>query len=302
MDVSLVALKVLREVADRGSFSAAAQSLGYTQSAVSRQVAALEHGVGARVFDRRPDGVRLTAQGRVLLRHASVVLDELDAADRELKGQAHPATSVRLGAFASAGGWLIPRALAAVRRTDPGIDVSTRELGSPALVRALRAGSLDLALIALSPPFRPPDEQTPVLALEIVSETELLLALPERHPLAENETVRVEDLEAQRWIASRGSTDETLLGVWPGLAGKPRIAHVARDWLTKLQLVAAGCGITTIPSSLLPAAPPQVRVVSVVGGSHELRRLVLARQPGEASSPLRTVMRAIHSAAGAGPN
>jgi DNA-binding transcriptional LysR family regulator len=297
MDITLVGLRVLREVAELGSFTAAAASLGYTQSAISRQVAALESATQARLFDRRPDGVRLTALGRVLLRHAATALDAVDAATRELGDQAPEEGHVRLGAFASAGGWLIPQALAALKRSHPGIEVTTRESGTPALVRSLRAGTLDLALIVLALPFRAPDTETPPLALETLTETALLVAVPAGHDLAANSVVRVQQLEGQQWIASRGSGDELLLGVWPGLAERPQVAHVSRDWLSKLQLVAAGCGITTIPRSLLPVLPDGVRVLAVEGGPNELRRIVLARPPGEPSGPVRELMRALRETA-----
>ncbi len=86
-DFSLTGLRVLREVAQAGSFSAAADSLGYTQSAVSRQVAALEGIGGRRLFDRGRQGVTLTPAGARLLPRAIRVLDELDAALREVAGE-----------------------------------------------------------------------------------------------------------------------------------------------------------------------------------------------------------------------
>jgi DNA-binding transcriptional LysR family regulator len=75
------------------------------------------------------------------------------------------------------------------------------------------------------------------------------------------------------------------MGVWPGLAERPEVAHTARDWLAKLRLVAAGCGLTTVPPSLVPAVPPGVRVVSVRGGPEELRRILVAWLPGRLSEP-----------------
>jgi len=69
------------------------------------------------------------------------------------------------------------------------------------------------------------------------------------------------------------------MGVWPGLDERPEIAHTVRDWLAKLQLVAAGCGLTTVPVSLALAAPPGVRVLAVRGGPQERRRIILARLP-----------------------
>ena len=86
MDITLTTLRVIREVAERGSFTAAAVALGYTQSAISRQVAAAEHEVGVQLFDRMTGGVRLTAAGQVLLRQGVIALDALDEAQRELTG------------------------------------------------------------------------------------------------------------------------------------------------------------------------------------------------------------------------
>src|ERR1700760_2278473 len=119
MDVTLIGLRVLREVAERGTFTAAGQALGYTQSAVSRQVAALEQVTGVRLFDRYPGGVRLTSPGRALLRHAVTALDAVEAADRELRGGAQDTAPVRLGFFPAAGAVLVARALATLRGQHP---------------------------------------------------------------------------------------------------------------------------------------------------------------------------------------
>jgi DNA-binding transcriptional LysR family regulator len=296
MDLSIVGLRVLREIAERGSFTAAAAALGYTQSAVSRQVAALENATRTAVFVRRRGGVELTAAGRTLLRHAAVILNELDEVGRELGGASAAHGTVRLGAFASAGAVLVPRALLALSRSHPGIDVTTREASSPSLARALRAGSLDLAVLALAPPFRAPDTDSPRLALETLREVDLMVAVPAAHPLAAQDSLRLADLRGQRWIASRSTGDETVLGVWPGLDERPRIAHVTRDWLAKLQLVAAGCGLTTAPVLIAGAVPAGVRLLPVDDGPRERRRLVLARLPGEARPAVGHVRQALRAA------
>jgi DNA-binding transcriptional LysR family regulator len=292
----MIGLRVLREIAERGSFTAAAAALGYTQSAVSRQVAALETEARATLFERRSGGVRLTPAGRVLLRHAAAALDELDAAARELDGQPEAGGRVRLGAFTSAGAVLVPRALAALRRSHPGIDVTTREGTTPVLVRALRAGTLDIVVIASTPPFRAPDAETPRLTLETLSERSLLVAVPAASSLA-RDSVRLDDLRGQSWIAGPSTGDETLLGVWPGLDGRPQIRHTARDWLTKLQLVAAGCGLTTVPAALASVVPHGVRLVSVEDGPRELRRIVLASLPGRTNPPVAELRRVLRAAA-----
>jgi len=278
-DVSLAGLRVVREVAERGTFTAAASALGYTQSAVSRQVATVEKAAGSPVFERRRDGARPTAAGRVILRHAAAVLDEIDAADRELRGLPQETGTVRLGAFPSAGAVLLPRMLTVLRRTHPAITVLTRDGGTPALARALRAGSLDLAVLGSAPPFRAPDAETPALTIETLAERNLCVAVPSAHPLAANDSVDISDLQGQRWIASRPCGDRPQLGVWPGLDARPDIVHTASDWLTKLQLVAAGCGLTTVPAVMAAAAPAGVRVLPVRGGPEERRRVIIAHLP-----------------------
>jgi Transcriptional regulator len=296
-DVSLVSLRVLREVAERGTLTAAAGALGYTQSAVSRQIASLERAARAPLLERRRDGVRLTAAGHVVLRRAVTVLDQIDATARELAGLPAEAGTVRLGWFASAGAVLLPRAVAALRRSHPAITVSTREGSTPALVRALRAGTLDLALLASAPPFRPFDGESPPLAVRTLAERSLRLAVPAVHPLAAHDCVDIADLRGQRWIAGSSVGDERLMGVWPGLDERPVIAHTARDWLAKLHLVAAGCGLTTVPASLVPAVPPGVRILSVHGGPEERRRLVLARLPSPLTEPAARLADALRVAA-----
>ena len=293
--MSLVALRVFREVAERRTLTSAAAALGYTQSAVSRQIASLERAAGARLLERRHDGVRPTTAGHVVLRHAASVLDQIDAAARELAGLPAEAGTVRLGWFTSAGASLLPRALAALRRTHPAVTVITREGSTPAVVRALRAGSVEMALLASAPPFRPPDAETPPLDLQVLVERSLCVAVPAAHQLARQDVADVADLRGQHWIASPSSAGETLMGVWPGLDERPKITHTARDWLTKLHLVSAGCGVTTVPASFAAIAPRGVRVLPVRSGSQEQRRIILARLPHpltEAAARLADALRA----------
>ena len=297
MDLSTTGLRVLREIAERGSFTAAAASLGYTQSAVSRQIAALEQATRSTLFDRRPGGVRLTAAGQILLRRAAVALDALDQAVGELAGLPADGGTVRLATFASAGAVLLPRALAVLRQSHPGIEVTTREGPTPALVRALRAGTVDLAVLAQVPPFRPPDTETPALVTETISELSLRVAVPAGSELAGRDELRIADLRGRRWIVSPSGGGETGLGAWPGLDERPRIAHVTRDWLAKLQLVAAGAGLTTVPAMLTSVLPAGVRLLPVVDGPDELRRVLLARLPGDSAPAVRHLQRALREVA-----
>ncbi|MFF7330184.1 LysR substrate-binding domain-containing protein [Streptomyces sp. NPDC008150] len=297
MDISSSGLRVLRQIAECGSFTAAAERLGYTQSAVSRQAAALERSTGTTLFERRPDGVRLTPSGLTLLRHAHTVLASLAAAERELAGTVPRTELVRLGAVPSAGAAILPAALAHLAVADPQTTVTTRESTTPSLIRALRAGSLDLAVLTSRPPHRPFDGESPRLHVETVADTELVVAAPSTGEFAGRSRVHVDELVDAAWIASPSSRSEPLLGVWPGLPGRPRVIHSTRDWLTKLQLVAGGFGVTTVPSRLSPVLPPGVSLLRVDGAPPEIRRVLVARLPGHPAPAIATVTRAITSTA-----
>ena len=293
-DISPTGLRVLREVAQAGSFSAAAHSLGYTQSAVSRQVAALEAVAGCRLFDRSRNGVTLTAPGTRLLARAVRILDELDHAVREVRGDEIAGGPVRLGAFATAAAGLVPKALASLPRD---LKVTLREGTTPALTRALRAGTLDLAILAQTPPFRPPDSESPALELTTLSERELVIGVSAGHPFASAGAVDVQQLNGQVWVASRSDPGDSLLGVWPGLAERPEIGYIARDWLAKLHIVAAGLAITTLAPVMLDALPDGVKVVAVRGEPRETRRVVVAHLPGPLERPAYRVANALIAAA-----
>jgi DNA-binding transcriptional LysR family regulator len=292
-DFSPSGLRILREVAQAGSFSAAAAALGYTQSAVSRQVAGLETVAGRRLFDRSRYGVTLTPAGTRLLASAVRVLDELDGAARELADEQTAVGPVRLGAFATAAAGLVPRALAEL---SPRLKVTLREGTTPALTRALRAGTLDLAVLARTPPFRPVDAESPALELTTLFERELVIGVPRSHPLAGARAVEVEQLEGQVWVASRSDPGESLLGVWPGLAERPDVRYVVRDWLAKLQIVAAGLAITTLAPVMIELLPEPVKVVAVRGEPQEIRRIVLARRAGPLDGPIAVVADALLAA------
>ena len=289
MEITLAGLRVLRETAERGTFTAAAAALGYTQSAVSRQIAGLERAVGTPLFERRPEGPRLTREGRMLERRARSALDEIDEGAREARGS-EPGGRVRLGVVPSAGPALLPRALAELRRRRPDLTVTSRIGTTPSLVRGLRAGATDLVLAVSRPPHRPLDGESPPLGLRSLGEQALRVAVPADSALADRDGLDPAELVDQPWIVSPSTGSEPQLGVWPSLPGRPHIAHVAGDWATKLHLVAAGAGITTLAPIIVPAAPTGVRVLAVTSGPMEIRRLVAATRPDDDTAQLRDVL------------
>src|SRR5271170_2650728 len=180
--LNVARLKILTEVAYRGSLSAAADALSYSQSAVSQQIAALESEAGMALLERHPRGVSLTAAGQTLVGHAEGILARLDVAEASLSAIAGlRGGRLRVASFPTAGATLIPLAIATFRASYPDVELTLAEGEPEALVARLRAGELDLALL-----FEFAGE---TLASDEVTRTELLedpmyLALPRSHRLA----------------------------------------------------------------------------------------------------------------------
>src|SRR5438445_7043970 len=141
-------LKILKEVAYRGSFSAAAHALSYTQSAVSQQIAALEAEIGMALLERHPRGVSLTAAGQTLVGHADGILARLDAAEAALAAIAGlRGGRLRMASFPTAGATLMPLAIATFRASYPDVELTLAEGEPEEILPRLRAGELDLALL-----------------------------------------------------------------------------------------------------------------------------------------------------------
>src|SRR5918999_5225977 len=194
-------MKVLREVAAQGSFSAAAEALSFTQSAVSQQVAALERESGAKLVERGPRGIRLTDAGRALVAHADAILARLDRAEEELAAIAGlRGGRLRLACFQSAGATLVPRAVAAFHERHPSVDLGMVEAEPEEAGALLKAGDIDLALIydfEAIPGMLDPELETTHLIDDPYD-----AILPGGHELAGRRQLRLGDLSEQPWIAS----------------------------------------------------------------------------------------------------
>src|SRR2546421_648030 len=192
--LSVARLRLLKEVAYRGSFSAAAEALSYTQSAVSQQIAALEAETGMVLLERHPRGVSLTAAGQTLVGHAEGILARLEAADAAMAAIAGlRGGRLRMASFPTAGATLMPLAIATFRSSYPEVELTLAEGEPEEIGPRLRAGELDLALL-----FEFPGE--PAAQEEGTRRTELLedpmyLALPREHRLAGKGRGRLADLK-----------------------------------------------------------------------------------------------------------
>jgi DNA-binding transcriptional LysR family regulator len=239
-------MRVLREVALRGSFSAAAESLSFTQSAVSQQIAALEREAGTVLVQRSARGVRLTEAGEAVVRHAEAILARLAEAEAELEAIAGlRGGRLRLAAFESAASSIMPLAIAGFSQRHPAVELSMTLLEPEDSLPMLRAGELDLALTFES---RATDDVVDGISLHHLLEDPMFLVLPGGHPLARKRNLRLADVASDAWIGgSAGCECNRLIMRSCAAAGfDPRIAFETDEYSAVQGLVAAGVGVSLI--------------------------------------------------------
>ncbi|MFB7600793.1 LysR family transcriptional regulator [Streptomyces sp. NPDC056160] len=282
-DLSTLWLRVFLEVARHGSFTVAARTLGWTQSAVSRQISALESALGGTpLFDRLPRGVRLTEAGRTLAPHAQSVAESLHGAVRELTAL-HEATGGRLrfGAFASADAALVPWALAAFRARRPGVRVTREEGLTARLLDRLTAGHLDLAVVSTT--GGAPME---TYALHHLLDESLYVAVPAGHPLTDRPgPVRLRELADADWVSGSSRPEGTLLDAALRAGFRPRVAHVVAEWTAKQGYVAAGLGVALVPALAAASVRPDVTLLPVRDEDAPARAVYAATVRGRSPSP-----------------
>ncbi|WP_331767552.1 LysR family transcriptional regulator [Embleya sp. NBC_00896] len=251
------ALRLLVAVAESGSFTKAAARLNYTQSAVSRRIAALEQQAGGPLFERLPRGVRLNPAGRTLHRHAVEVLDRLSRAERELAVlHAGHGGLLHVGAFATANISLVPTALRAFRDTRPDVEVVAVEGTTDALVRRLADGALDLAVVSDYPSGLPSADG---VTTTVLCQDELLVALWRGHRLAGADPVDLRELRDEAWLQNAYGDRPTMLADACARAGfTPRKLIRIAEWTGKFGYVAAGLGVALVPSLAARAVPDEL--------------------------------------------
>jgi DNA-binding transcriptional LysR family regulator len=276
-------LRILREVAVRGTIRAAAEALHLTGPAVSQQLAALEREAGVTLLEREGRSVRLTAAALTLVAHAETILAQLEAAEADLAaGEGRFGGELRLGAFPSFAVRLGPlvRDLA---QAMPHVRIGVRELEPEAALDRLRVGELDVA-VAHEYDHVPRRGDDSLHATSLFSEP-LLLALPAGHPLAGGPVALADLAGHPGWIAPpEGLTcHQEVLRMCAAAGFAPRIASLAYGYDVTLALVAAG-GVALVPELAVAAAPDGVvlREPSDVAGR---RHVFAAVRRGSAHRP-----------------
>jgi DNA-binding transcriptional LysR family regulator len=277
--LNVTRLKVLKEVAYRGSFSAAASALSYTQSAISQQIAALEAEAGTALLERHPRGVSLTAAGQTLVGHAEGILARLDAAEASLSAIAGlRGGRLRVASFPTAGATLMPLAIAEFRASYPQVELTLAEGEPEAIVARLRAGELDLALL-----FEFAGESLPAqdIARTDLLEDPMYLALPRAHPLAARERLRLADLASEAWVQTSSSSPcaRHVVRSCHAAGFEPNVAFESDDYQTVQGLVAAGVGVALIPELALSVVREDV-AIRALSPAPPLRQVIAATPEG----------------------
>jgi len=281
-------LRVLREVARRGSFSGAAEALGYTQPAVSRHVALLERETGTQLIERRPSGIRLTEAGELLVRHADAILARLRYAEEDLDDLLGlRAGRLRMSTITSAAATIVPLAILEFRRRLPEVELSVSMVEPPGVLPLLRAGDVDLALCNDDRCLEEPEVDGRMLF-----EEPLLIALPRQHRLAGRAAVRLSELAEERWMlgTDRACPDNSRFTRACRAEGfEPQIAFHQDDYTAVLGFVAAGVGVAPVPDMVARNASPDVRICRLRGV--KLTRPMVAVMPvGYQSRPARAML------------
>jgi len=267
-------MRVLREVAVRGSFSAAAESLSFTQSAISQQIAALEREAGCKLVQRNARGIRLTEAGEALVRHTDAILARLSEAEAELEAIAGiRGGRLRLASFESAAASLMPLAIAAFRGEHPGVELSLIITEPEQAFPLLRQGEIDLALGYDS---RIRGEVDGIARHHLLSDP-MFVAMPADHPLAHKRNLKLADLADDPWIASdRDCECNRLINRACAIAGfEPRIAFQTDDYTAMQGFVAAGVGVSLIAELGLTSIRDDI-VVRSLGRETPIREIYAA--------------------------
>ncbi|MEV0593065.1 LysR family transcriptional regulator [Nonomuraea cavernae] len=286
-------LRTLRAVADHGTVTAAAAALHLTPSAVSQQLAALEHEVGHRLLTRDGRGVHLTAVGRIMIRHANEVLAQLERAQAEVAAYTTGAAGeVTVACFATAISAVLSPAIARLREETPGLRIRVRDAEGDHGLTMLLDGTADLTIAV---EYRgAPDAADRRLSLLPLYAEPFDLVLPHDHPLATGDpagAISLGSLGEETWIGPYpGNPVHDVIAFACERAGfTARFAHCSDDFRAVVALVGAGAGMAVVPRLALrdmalsgvvvrPAPGPERRVFAAIrrgADSHPLLRPLL---------------------------
>jgi DNA-binding transcriptional LysR family regulator len=283
-------LVVFRALAERGSFTAAADALSYTQSAVSQQISALEREAGTVLVERDRKRARLTEAGEILLVHTDAILGRIEHAERELSAYVHARSGrLRLAAFESAGAALVPSAVEAFHARYPDVELNVVQMEPEEAGARLESRQLDLAVVYdFDPPSGALSEE---LELTYLFDDRYAAVLSRGHALSGRERVGLEELAGDVWIntTERDLCHRLILGACRAAGFEPGVAFEVDEIATSQALVARGAGVTLLPSLAMGSRHRDVAVAEL-GDAAPVRRICAARLAGRYPTPASQAM------------
>jgi DNA-binding transcriptional LysR family regulator len=293
-------LRVFREVAVCGSFTAAARSLSYTQPAISHHIKRLEQELGVTLVERSVRGLTLTAPGEALLAQADGLLARLDDVERQVVELAHGGGNVRLVAFPSAAATLVPHAVADFRASYPSAVLQLAEADPPVALPDLKHGDWDLAVAYDYPITGEPLD--PALDYDTLFLDRMAVCLRRDDPRAATRgALSLEDLSRDPWVAPYDSACRVALELACRQAGfAPEVVSESNDYMAMQGLVAAGVGVALVPRLVSAMALRPEVVLRPVSGSDITRVVAIISRAGGYTSPAALAMvAALHKAVAA---
>lgn len=283
MEFTIQQLRLLREVATRGTIAAAAAAIGYTPSAVSQQLAGLERAVGTPPLERVGRNVRLTDAGRELVRHADDILarvEETQVALERLQGEARGELSISV--YESVGSTLLAPLLRLLAVRHPALRLRSQFLDPEFAIDALAMGELDLAF-TIDYADAPEEPRTDVIR-ELVLNDQFYLVVPDDDHLT-GPTVSLDKVADRPFVASPPhlSCGRYVVMACRRHGFEPDVVHQLDDYPTTLRLVAAGVGVSLVPSLGLVDVPPGVRTIPL--RTPVARQVQLAYRTASADRP-----------------
>lgn len=252
--MNLTQLRSLIAVAETGSFTAAAGSVGITQSGMSQALAALEENLGVKLLVRQRHGVDLTAFGERALDHARAAFAHLEAIRQEAAKAAGDETgSIRIAAFPSVFATVLPPLLGRFRSLHPGVELVVLETDDREVEIWLETGCVDLGVV-LNPP---PDS-----AVVLIGHDAWIGVLPATHRLGRRGTLSLADLAVEPFVLATGGchVHARTLAEAAGLS-LTDVRIEVRDWASAIALVREGVGVSLVPESTLPEKRKGLRTV-----------------------------------------
>jgi DNA-binding transcriptional LysR family regulator len=285
-------MRVLREVAERGSIAAAAQALSFTPSAVSQQLATLEREAGVALVERGPRSIRLTEAGRALAEHTEGILASLEAAEADIQAIAGVRGGMlRLASFPTAYATIMPGAIESFRARHPGVELTLTEADPLISLARLKSGELDLALL-YEYDYVPLPEDDAVERV-ILADDAIRVLLPRGHSEARRRAVPLDALANESWITStaRSSCHEFVSRACRASGFEPQIRFESDDHGVWQGLVAAGVGVALAPDLALEHLHPGVEARPVA--LHPLKRRIYTAYRAGGRSPAIEAMLAV---------